>query len=151
MFIYGACQNRIVVGQELINWIKNELAKGYTIEEITTTLIQQGYTPEQAKEGIAAASFHSKLDQKIELTPRKPKKTINTTTLLLALIIFILVSGIVAGGYFFFFQEQIRIVQEQENEFDQDIPQVTENLFENETTDTILNQETNETQVSNTT
>jgi hypothetical protein len=141
----------MVVGQELIDWIKNELAKGYSIEEITTTLIQQGYTPEQAKEGIAAASFHPKLNEKIELTPRKPRKTIETSTLLLALIIFILISGIVAGGYFFFFQEQIRIMQEQESEFDQGENQLPENIFENESNEAILNQETNQTPIGNTT
>ena len=45
-----------MVNQQLIDWIKSEEAQGYTPQQLYNSLIQQGYTSNEANEAIIIAS-----------------------------------------------------------------------------------------------
>lgn len=88
-----------MVNQQLVDWIKNEEAQGYTLRQLYNSLIQQGYNPDEVSEAINIAS---QPNQQVNPSSKPIKKSFH---LLPILIIGVVVIGLI-GGYIFFFTSQ---------------------------------------------
>ena len=85
-----------MVNQQLVDWIKSEEAQGYTPQQLSNSLIQQGYNPNEVNEAINIAS---QPNQQVNPSSEPIKKSFN---LLPIIIIGIVVVGLIGGGIFFF-------------------------------------------------
>jgi len=79
---------------KLISWINNEKLKGYNDQQIYSTLIQQGYLPNDAN---GAIKFVHQLSSNVSKSTLPIKKSINHSNLIS--IIFVIL--IIIGGLFF--------------------------------------------------
>jgi hypothetical protein len=82
-----------MVNQQLVEWVRSYTAQGYTIQQLYDSLVQQGYSSNDANEAIKSA-------QQISQTTKISRKGLKFLPILIAGIIFLI---IVVGGVFAFF------------------------------------------------
>jgi hypothetical protein len=84
-----------MINPQLIEWIRNQLSRGYTIQQLQPYLVQKGYNPADVSEAINYVNSNQQGSQS-GTQPGPDSKPANVLSIILIGILFV---GLVLGGY----------------------------------------------------